>query len=87
MLPEPKKPSRTTSPERELFVTIASIRATGFEIGWSGDAFGRRTSNTDEQSLPPYQSASPSSPSPLCRLVAKEDRLVAVVVVGVPYNE
>ena len=55
VLPEPRKTSRTTSPERELFVSIALTGATGFEVGWSGDAFGPGTSKTEEQSLPPYQ--------------------------------
>ena len=45
-----------------LFLTIASTRATGLEVGWSGDALGRGISNTDEQSLPPYQ---PPLPRPL----------------------
>ena len=40
LLPEPRKGSSTTSPDRVLFLTIASMSRTGFEVGCSAETLG-----------------------------------------------
>jgi hypothetical protein len=53
--PEPANGSKTTSPRRELLLSVAAISATGFIVGCISLRAGRSKNNAVSWSLPPYQ--------------------------------